>query len=73
MQDFAGQIGIFVCILQLCMLSYCCIAGDSYRWFAFRLYKGRKGVSIMSAYEILMIMLTFISILVAVCALFIKN
>lgn len=55
------------------MLSYCCIAGDSYRWFAFRLYKGRKGVSIMSAYEILMIMLTFISILVAVCALFIKK
>ena len=36
-------------------------------------YKGRKEVDAMTAYETIMIMLTFISILIAVCALFIRK
>lgn len=36
-------------------------------------YKGRKGVSLMSAYETIMIMLTFISILIAVIGLLLKK
>lgn len=47
--------------------------GEHYRCVTFRLYQGRKGVGIMTAFEIIMIILTFAEILIAVITMLLKK